>query len=78
MFPVFKLELPLPTGKLRRVILLWDVGRRPVDREDAAPTPVPELAVAPTAVDVEMEGTMPTPTFPNIAFCAAILLRCRF
>ena len=75
LFPVFKPELPLPTGKLSRVMLLWDVGNRPVEREDAAPTPVEELVVVPTAFDVEIDGRMPTPTLPKIAFWAAMLLR---
>ena len=80
LFPVFKPELPLPTGRFSRVILLWDVGSRPVEREDAAPTPaVVEFTVVPTVFDVEMEeGRIPTPTFPKIAFCAAILLRWMF
>ena len=78
MLPVFNPELPLPIAKLSRVILLWEVGKRPVDREDAAPTLVPELTDGPTAIDVEMEGTVPTPTFPNIAFGVPILLRCIF
>ena len=72
---MFNPELPLPTGKLSRVILLWDVGNRPVEREDAAPTPVAEFTVVPTAFDVEIDGITPTPTLPKITFCAAMLLR---
>ena len=75
LFPVLSPELPLPIGKLSRVILLWDVGKRPVDREEAAPTPEAELIVVPTVVDVELDGTIPTPMLPNIAFWATILLR---
>ena len=71
---MFNPELPLPTGKLSRVILLWEVGRRPVEREDAAPTPGAAFTFVPTVVDVDIDGIAPTPTFPRTTFCAAMLL----
>ena len=55
-------------------MLRCEVGKRPVERDDAAPTPTDEF----TADVVETGGKIPTPTFPRMAFCAATLLSCTF
>ena len=75
LFAELSPELPLPIGRFSLVMLLCDVGKRPVDREEADPTAAAELIVVPTAFDAELDGTIPTPILPKIAFWATTLLR---